>query len=182
MPFKFRPLAVKGVYLIEPEIFRDKRGFFMETFKTLDFGREGIEFTPVQGNHSKSARGVLRGLHFQTEPHSQSKLVRALHGSIFDVAVDIRKSSLQFGRWVGVVLSAENRHMLFVPRGFAHGFLSLEDGTEVEYLVDSEYHKESERGVKWNDPKIGVEWPIKSPTLSEKDTKWPALDRADIFP
>ena len=154
----------------------------METFRQSEFERAGIEFTPVQGNHSKSARAVLRGLHFQTEPHSQSKLVRALRGSIFDVAVDIRKSSPQFGRWVGVVLSVENRHMLFVPRGFAHGFLSLEDGTEVEYLVDDEYHKESERGVIWNDPKIGVEWPIKSPVLSEKDTKWPVLDKADLFP
>jgi dTDP-4-dehydrorhamnose 3,5-epimerase len=154
----------------------------METFKQSEFKRAGIEFTPVQGNHSKSARGVLRGLHFQTEPHSQGKLVRALRGSIFDVAVDIRKSSPQFGRWVGVVLSAENRRMLFVPRGFAHGFLSLGDGTEVEYLVDNEYHKESERGVIWNDPKIGVEWPIKSPALSEKDAKWPVIDRADLFP
>ena len=153
----------------------------METFKRSEFEKAGIEFTPVQGNHSKSARGVLRGLHFQTEPHSQGKLVRALRGSIFDVAVDIRKSSPQFGRWVGVVLSAENRHMLFVPRGFAHGFLSLEDGTEVEYLVDDEYHKESERGIIWNDPKIGVEWPYGDPILNERDAGWPRLADAQLF-
>ena len=153
----------------------------METFKQSEFERAGIEFTPVQVNHSESAKGVLRGLHFQIEPHSQGKLVRALQGSIFDVAVDIRKSSPQFGRWVGVVLSAENRHMLFVPRGFAHGFLSLEDGTEVEYLVDNEYHNESERGIIWNDPKIGVEWPYGDPILNERDAGWPRLADAQLF-
>ena len=153
----------------------------METFKQSEFERAGIEFTPVQVNHSKSARGVLRGLHFQTEPHSQGKLVRALRGSIFDVAVDIRKSSPQFGKWVGIELTDKNRHMLFVPRGFAHGFISLEDDTEVEYLVDQEYSTECERGVIWDDPQIGVKWPIDDPILSERDKKWPALGTAQLF-
>ena len=153
----------------------------METFKRSEFERAGIEFTPVQVNHSKSARGVLRGLHFQTEPHSQGKLVRALRGSIFDVAVDIRKSSPQFGKWVGIELTDKNRHMLFVPRGFAHGFISLEDDTEVEYLVDQEYSTECERGVIWDDPQIGVKWPIDDPILSERDKKWPALGTAQLF-
>ena len=153
----------------------------METFKQSEFERAEIEFTPVQVNHSKSARGVLRGLHFQTEPHSQGKLVRALRGSIFDVAVDIRKSSPQFGKWVGIELTDKNRHMLFVPRGFAHGFISLEDDTEVEYLVDQEYSTECERGVIWDDPQIGVKWPIDDPILSERDKKWPALGTAQLF-
>jgi dTDP-4-dehydrorhamnose 3,5-epimerase len=181
LPFKFTNLDL-GVVLIEPAFFGDGRGFFMETFKRSEFDRAGIEFIPVQGNHSKSSKGVLRGLHYQADPHAQGKLVRVLHGSVFDVAVDLRKSSPQFGKWVGAGISEENRRMLFIPRGFAHGFLSLEDDTEVEYLVDNEYSKESERGVVWNDQRIGVKWPLKDPILSEKDAKWPTIEDAWVFP
>ena len=182
MPFKFTKLEIKEVVLVEPSRFDDSRGFFMETFKRSEFDSAGIEFTPVQGNHSKSAKGVLRGLHYQADPHAQSKLVRVLRGSIYDVGVDLRKKSPQFGRWVGADLTAENRRMLFVPRGFAHGFLALEDDTEVEYLVDNEYSRESERGVIWDDPQVGVRWPIERPMLSEKDLKWPTLNDAWLFP
>lgn len=178
MPFKFQSLHIRDVVLVEPEAFGDSRGFFMETFKQSDFDRAGIKFNPIQGNHSKSVRGVLRGLHFQVDPHAQGKLVRVLRGSIFDVAADMRKGSSFFGKWVGAELTEKNRQMLLVPRGFAHGFVSLEDDTEVEYLVDNEYSKESEAGVIWNDPTIGVKWPIPNPILSEKDAKWPKLDAA----
>jgi dTDP-4-dehydrorhamnose 3,5-epimerase len=130
MSFKFRSLEVKDVVLVEPTVFGDSRGFFMETFKRPEFSQAGIDFTPVQENHSKSSKGVLRGLHYQTDPFAQAKLVRVVRGRIFDVAVDMRKSSRTFGKWVSAELSEKNRHMLFVPRGFAHGFASLEDGLE----------------------------------------------------
>lgn len=182
MPFKFRGAGLEGVVLVEPAVFGDGRGFFMETFKAPDFLRAGIDFAPVQENHSKSDRGVLRGLHYQTDPYAQAKLVRVLRGSVFDVAVDLRRSSTGFARWVGAELSDRNRLMLLVPRGFAHGFVALEEGTEVAYLVDREYSKPNERGVIWNDPQIGVNWPIEKPLLSEKDSKLPRLSDALLFP
>ena len=163
-------------------MFGDDRGFFMETFKRHDFMGAGVDFAPVQENHTRSARGVLRGIHYQTEPFAQAKLVRVVRGRIFDVAVDMRRSSASFGKWAGEELSEKNRLMLYVPRGFAHGFASLEDGTEVVYLVDNDYSKESERGVLWNDPTIGVKWHVNHPILSEKDMKWPALKEAWVFP
>jgi dTDP-4-dehydrorhamnose 3,5-epimerase len=182
MPFKFKSLEIKDVVLVEPTVFDDGRGFFMETFKRPDFKDAGIDFVPVQENHSKSAKGVLRGLHYQTEPFAQAKLVRVVRGRIFDVAVDLRKNLTSFGRWVGMELSEMNRLMLYIPRGFAHGFASLEEGTEMIYLVDNDYSKANEQGVFWNDPTIGVKWPIKDPILSEKDAKLPRLEDARLFP
>jgi len=182
MPFKFTRLSISSVVLVEPLVFRDERGFFMEAFKLSEFKGFGIDFEPVQENHSMSKRGVVRGLHYQLDPYAQAKLVRVVSGSIFDVAVDIRRSSPTFGKWVGVELSAENKQLLFVPRGFAHGFAALEDDTEVVYLVDNEYSREHERGIIWNDPDIGIEWPFSEPILSDKDRKWPLLSEAEVFP
>ena len=181
MPFKFRRLAVKDVLLLEPDIFRDERGFFMETFRRLDFDREGIEFSPVQENHSKSKEGVLRGLHYQANPFAQGKLVRVIRGKVFDVAVDMRKGSDTFAKWVGVELSEQDRLMLLIPRGFAHGFVALEEDTEVTYLADNDYSKPHERGVVWDDPRIGIKWPVVQPVLSEKDMHWPTLEEAQVF-
>ena len=181
MPFKFKPLEVESVLLTEPTVFCDDRGFFMETFRQSDFTQAGVNFLPVQENHSRSAKGVVRGLHYQADPFAQGKLVRVVRGSIFDVAVDMRRSSLTFSKWVAVKLSEENRHMLLIPRGFAHGFASLEDGTEVVYLVDNGYSRESERGVLWNDGDIGIRWPVRDPILSEKDSQWPTLENAQAF-
>ncbi len=181
MPFKFVRLKISEVVSVEPKVFADDRGFFMETFKKPDFGQAGIAFSPVQENHSRSNKNVLRGLHYQTEPFAQGKLVRVVRGRIYDVAVDMRKNSPTFSRWVGAELSEHNRLMLLVPRGFAHGFVSLEDGTEVVYLVDNDYSKSHEQGVIWNDSSIGIEWPNTNPLLSEKDMKWPILDKAVTF-
>lgn len=181
MPFRFKRVEIPDVVLVEPTVFNDDRGFFMETFTQREFGAAGIRFVPVQENHSKSKKDVLRGLHYQTDPFAQSKLVRVVSGRIFDVAVDMRKSSATFCRWVGVELSEQNRQMLLVPRGFAHGFVSLGDDTEVVYLVDNDYSKPNEQGVLWNDPRIGVQWPVQNPRLSEKDEKWPTADRAVLF-
>lgn len=181
MPFKFRRLEIKDVVLVEPTVFGDERGFFFETFKRPDFREAGIDFMPTQENHSKSAKGVLRGLHYQTNPFAQAKLVRVVRGKIFDVAVDIRSNSRTFAKWTGAELSEQNRLMLYVPKGFAHGFISLEDDTEVVYLVDNDYSKSSEHGVIWNDSQIQIQWPISSPILSEKDSKWPSLENAPIY-
>jgi dTDP-4-dehydrorhamnose 3,5-epimerase len=181
MPFKFHRLEIPDVVRAEPTVFGDERGFFMETFKRPDFKAAGVDFAPVQENHSKSAKGVLRGLHYQVDPFAQGKLVRVVRGRIFDVAVDMRKGSKTFSKWVGAELSEQNRQILLVPRGFAHGFVSLEEGTEVVYLVDNDYSRESEAGVIWNDSQIGIEWPVKNPKLSEKDSKWPDLKDAKTF-
>jgi dTDP-4-dehydrorhamnose 3,5-epimerase len=181
MPFKFRRLEIRDVLLVEPTVFSDDRGFFMETFRLSDFKKAGIEFSPVQENHSKSKRNVLRGLHYQSGPFVQAKLVRVIKGRIFDVAVDMRKSSPTFAKWVGVELSETNRLLLLIPRGFAHGFAALEDDTEVVYLVDNDYSKLCEQGVSWKDGKIGIRWPVNKPVVSEKDAKWPDLDHAVLF-
>jgi dTDP-4-dehydrorhamnose 3,5-epimerase len=175
-------LEVKDVVLVEPTQFGDSRGFFMETFKKSEFAKEGINFSPVQENLSRSSKGVLRGLHYQSDPFAQGKLVRAMRGRIFDVAVDIRKTSPSFAKWVGVELSDTNKNALLVPRGFAHGFVALEDGTEVDYLVDNEYSKNHEQGVIWNDTRIAVRWPVDGPILSERDSAWPRLEEASLFP
>jgi len=181
VPFGFRNQGIEDVVLVEPTISVDERGFFMEAFKQKDFSEAGIAFTPVQENHSKSRKGVLRGLHYQTDPYAQGKLVRVVSGRVFDVAVDMRKKSRTFSKWVSAELSQQNRLMLYVPRGFAHGFLALEDDTEVVYLTDNEYSKENEQGVIWNDNQIGVEWPVKKPVLSAKDGALPTLKNARLF-
>ncbi len=181
MPFDFQDLGISGLKLIKPRIFEDERGFFMETFKFSEFSRAGIEVVWVQDNHSMSKKGVLRGLHYQLEPVAQGKLVRVVKGAVFDVAVDIRKGSPTFAKWYGVVLSEQNNYMLWIPPGFAHGFVALEDETHLIYKVSgAEYSPSHERTIKWNDPDIGINWPIKDPVLSEKDKMAPFLKDAEI--
>jgi dTDP-4-dehydrorhamnose 3,5-epimerase len=179
MPFIFTMLEIPGVVLIETKKFGDDRGFFMETYKQSKFANAGIKEHFVQDNHSRSVRGVLRGLHYQKDPHAQGKLVRCLHGKIFDVAVDIRIGSPTFGKWAGAELSGDNNLMLYVPKGFAHGFLVLSDTTEVLYKCTEEYAPEDDRGILWNDPTINIAWPVTDPLLSEKDRTRPLLKDAD---
>ena len=178
MPFEFKKLEIPDVVLVIPKVFGDERGFFMETFKKSDFEKFGIKGDWVQDNHSRSKKGVLRGLHYQLEPKAQGKLVRVVRGMVFDVAVDIRKGSPWYGKWVGVILSEENKYMLWIPPGFAHGFLALEE-SEVVYKCTAEYAPELDRGIIWNDPEIGIVWPIENPILSPKDSKHPFLKDAE---
>lgn len=175
MPFEFKRLEINDVILITPTVFTDERGFFMETYQMGEFAKAGITCEFIQQNRSKSIKGVLRGLHYQKEPYAQSKLVGCIKGEIFDVAVDIRKGSPTFGKYVSIILSEENKNQLYIPRGFAHGFEALSGKAEVVYSVDNVYSKESESGVLWNDNKININWPIKKPLLSEKDSRLPGL-------
>lgn len=181
MPFRFKRLEIPEVVLIEPEVFSDERGFFMETYKHSEFFAFGIRAHFVQDNHSRSIRGVLRGLHYQNPPMAQGKMVRVMLGEIFDVAVDIRKGSPTYGKWVGMRLSAENRRMLYIPEGFAHGFCVLSDVAEVIYKVTEEYSQEHESGICWNDPDIGINWPIEKPLLSARDAVLPPLRKAGNY-
>jgi len=183
MPFNFKRLEIPEVILIKPTVFTDERGFFTEVYKKSDFLDFGIKNEFLQENHSLSkAKGVLRGLHFQTPPMTQGKLVRVIFGSVFDVAVDIRKNSPTFGSWVSAVLSGENKEMLYVPEGFAHGFCTLEENTEVIYKCSEIYSPGHDRGIIWNDLAIGINWPVENPVLSEKDKVWPLLkDAGDTF-
>jgi dTDP-4-dehydrorhamnose 3,5-epimerase len=175
MPFNFETLPVAGAVLVTPRVFPDERGFFLETYKASDFTAAGITEPFVQENHSSSARGVLRGLHFQRDRHAQGKLVQALQGEIFDVYVDLREGSPTFGLWHAEVLSAENRRMLYIPPWCAHGFYVLSEGAHVQYKVTEEYAPHAEGGVAWDDPDIGIEWPSKVPLLSSRDDGWPRL-------
>lgn len=177
MSFEFKRLEIPDVILITPKVFTDERGFFMEIYQKGEFAKVGITGEFVQQNHSKSVKGVLRGLHYQKEPYAQAKLVRCIKGEIFDVAVDIRKNSPTFGKYVFAILSEENKNMLYIPRGFAHGFEVLSDEAEIIYSIDNIYAKESESGIIWNDPSIKINWPIKSPILSEKDKKWSNINQ-----
>lgn len=179
MPFKFKKLAIPEIVLIEPEIFPDGRGFFMEMYKRSDFSRIGIKEYFVQDNYSRSKKGVLRGLHFQKNPNAQGKLVQCVKGKIFDVSVDIRKGSPTFGRCVSLELSEENRLMLYVPPSFAHGFIVLSETADVLYKCTKEYLPQDDRGIIWNDPDINIPWPIKEPILSEKDARLPLLRNAE---
>ncbi len=174
MPFKFQKLKIPELILITPEVFQDKRGFFLETYKESDFAKNGIKEKFVQENHSKSKKGVLRGLHFQKPPFSQGKLVRVIRGEIFDVAVDIRKNSKTYGKWVGIKLSEKNKKMLYIPPGFAHGFCVLSDFAEVIYKCTKPYSPKHESGILWNDKTLKIKWPIKKPILSKKDLSWPS--------
>ncbi|NEU32305.1 dTDP-4-dehydrorhamnose 3,5-epimerase [bacterium LRH843] len=171
-----------GVKIIEPKVFGDHRGWFMETFSQALFKQAGIDIQFVQDNHSFSAaKGTLRGLHYQLQPKAQAKLVRCTKGAIFDVAIDIRKGSPTLGKWFGIKLSAENKRQLFVPKGFAHGFMTLLDGVEVQYKVDEFYAPEYDRSISWNDEAIGIVWPIDiDPIVSLKDKSAPPLSKADI--
>jgi dTDP-4-dehydrorhamnose 3,5-epimerase len=174
------PTSLPGVILVEPRVFRDERGFFLESYHRERMAAAGIGDEFVQDNHSKSVQGTLRGLHFQ-RTFQQSKLCRVVQGAVFDVAVDIRPDSAHFGEWFGTVLSAENQRQIYVPRGFAHGFLVLSETAEFLYKCSDFYHPEDEGGVAWNDPQIGIAWPLKewniqAPILSAKDHKNPQLN------
>jgi dTDP-4-dehydrorhamnose 3,5-epimerase len=173
---------LQGVMVIEPNVFGDHRGWFMETYSEAIFEEAGLTLKFLQDNHSFSAtKGTLRGLHYQLNPKAQTKLVRCTRGAIYDVAVDIRKGSLTFGKWVGIELTAENKKQLLVPKGFAHGFMTLTDDVEVQYKVDELYSPEHDRGILWNDPTIGINWPMDiTPILSEKDEGAPLLKDAEI--
>lgn len=175
--------GLPGVLEILPRRLGDERGFFSEVWSGLRFREAGIDLDFVQDNHSRSARGVLRGLHYQMEPVAQTKLVRVSRGSVFDVAVDIRRSSPTFGEWTGLILSAEKWNQLLVPAGFAHGFLALEDGSEVQYKVTAPYSPEHDRGINPDDPAIGIEWPLPRSEwlLSAKDQVAPRLADGDLF-
>lgn len=182
MPFRFERLDLADVVCIDPVVFEDHRGFFSEIYKRSEFEARGFLDAFVQDNYSHSVRGVLRGLHYQRKPKPQAKLVAVLRGEIFDVAVDLRRGSISYGRWVGVVLSASNHRMLYVPEGFAHGFCVLSDEADVVYKTTSEYVPALDAGVIWNDPTIGVRWPIEHPAVSAKDACLPRLgDAVDDF-
>ena len=179
---KFIPTPLPGALLIEPKIFQDERGFFLESYQKKLFSEAGISFDFVQDNHSKSCQGVLRGLHYQIK-QPQGKLMRVIFGEIFDVAVDIRKHSSTFGKWVGDYLSAENKKMLWIPPGFAHGFYVTSPEAEVIYKATDYYAPQWERSIVWNDPAIGIKWPIGDtvPILSPKDAAGKLLHEAEIF-
>lgn len=174
---RFIPTKIKDVWVIEPKVFGDRRGFFFESFSQALFKKNGIREPFIQDNHSRSAKGVLRGLHYQIAPRAQAKIVRVVRGAAFDVAVDLRKNSKTYGRYVAEVLSEENRKMMFIPKGFAHGFLALEPGTEFLYKCSDVYSPAHERGILWNDRTLGIRWPKLSVPyrLSDKDTKYPAF-------
>lgn len=175
--------TLPGVLILEPRVFGDERGFFMETWNAAAFAEAGLDLAFVQDNHSRSQKGVLRGLHFQN-PCPQGKLVRVANGAVFDVAVDLRESSPSFGQWVGVELSAQNKRMLWVPEGFAHGFLTLEDDTDFLYKCTAPYAPGSEFTLAWNDPAVGIAWPVDDlePLISAKDAKGLSLADVPVFP
>lgn len=178
---KLTPLKLEGVFLLEPVVHGDHRGFFMESYNEAVLKKLGINYHFVQDNQSLSAEvGVLRGLHYQLNPKAQTKLVRVLTGAIYDVVLDIRKSSPTFGQWIGVTLSEANKRQLVVPKGFAHGFCTLEPNTQVFYKVDEYYSPEHDRGILWNDPALQIDWPVSEPLLSDKDRRHPTFAEAEM--
>ena len=179
MPFIFKKLDIPEIILVEAKSFSDSRGFFLESFKESVFSKNGIDTKFVQDNFSRSVKGVLRGLHYQKNSRAQAKLVIALRGKIFDVAVDIRKGSPTYGKWIGEILSEENHKLLYIPEGFAHGFCVLSKEADVLYKVNQEYSPEHENGIIWNDPVIDIRWPIDKPILLEKDLRLPLLKDID---
>ena len=181
MPFRFDDTPIKDVKIITPHIFEDERGFLIKPYMKSEFEKNGVTCSFNEEIHSKSQKGVIRGLHYQLRPTAQGKLLRVIKGSIFDVAVDIRKGSPTYGKYVSVILSEKNKLLFWVPAGFAHGFLSLEDWGEVSYKETAEYSKENERGIRWDDPDINIKWPLEgiTPKVSEKDSKLPFLKDAD---
>ncbi len=185
MPFEFISLGMPGLLLAKPRIFNDGRGYFLEFYKRSDFSSAGINEYFVQDNYSRSTQGVLRGLHYQKQPHVQGKLVTCLNGQIFDVVVDIRSGSPSYSKWFGIELSGENKHILYLPPGFAHGFQVLSATAEVLYKCTSEYSPADDRGIIWSDPEIGITWPLSEPLLSDKDMRHPLLKDAEnnfVFP
>ena len=180
--FKFTKTDIEDVFIVEPAVFGDNRGYFMETYNKNDFKDAGYDLTFVQDNQSKSSKGVLRGLHFQIN-QPQGKLVRVIKGEVFDVGVDLRKDSKTFGKWVGVVLSEENKKQLFIPKGFAHGFLVLSEDAEFTYKCTDFYDGNDEGGIIWNDPDINIKWPLEGideVNLSDKDKDWKTLNESNI--
>ncbi|MEK3733251.1 dTDP-4-dehydrorhamnose 3,5-epimerase [Paenibacillus sp. FSL M8-0334] len=178
---KVTSLKLNGASFLEPKVHGDHRGFFMESYNESVLADHGITYNFVQDNQSLSAEpGVLRGLHYQLNPKAQTKLIRVLSGAIYDVIVDIRKGSPTFGQWVGVILSEYNKRQLLVPKGFAHGFCTLVPNTQVLYKVDEYYSPEHDRGILWNDPAIGIDWPVSNPVLSDKDQQHPLLQDAEM--
>jgi dTDP-4-dehydrorhamnose 3,5-epimerase len=175
MDVKIKQLTLPGVFLIEPKCFEDNRGYFMETYHQQKYQKAGIDQAFVQDNHSHSTRGVLRGLHYQLK-HPQGKLIYTVTGTIFDVAVDIRKGSPTFGQWTGAELSAENKRQIYIPQGFAHGFVVLSESADVIYKCTDLYTPGDEYGVLWSDPEIGINWPVGNPILSQKDIENPSLN------
>ncbi|WP_442599224.1 dTDP-4-dehydrorhamnose 3,5-epimerase [Neobacillus sp. D3-1R] len=172
---------LQGVYILEPNVYSDNRGFFMESYNRSVLKKLGIDLAFIQDNQSLSKEtGVLRGLHYQLNPKAQSKLVRVVTGAIFDVVVDIRENSPTFGQWISVILSEDNKRQVIVPKGFAHGFCTLVPNTNIFYKVDEYYDPNLERGILWNDPDLDIDWPVSNPILSEKDSKLPLLINAEI--
>ncbi len=173
---------IPGPLILEPRVFGDDRGFFLESWNASSFKEAGLDLGFVQDNHSRSQKGVLRGMHFQN-PGPQGKLVRVVRGAVFDAVVDLRRSSPHFGKWLGVTLSAENKRMFWVPEGFAHGFLTLEPDTDFLYKCTSDYAPENEHSLRWDDPDVGIEWPLEGiqPALSAKDEKGLSLDQVAAF-
>jgi len=173
----FIKTKIEGLIIIEPCVFNDDRGFFMESYNQKVFIENGINVNFIQDNHSQSTKGVLRGLHFQKPPFSQDKLIRCTKGEVFDVVVDLRKDSSTFGQWESIIISEENKKMIFIPKGFAHGFLVLSDMAEFQYKCSNFYNKESESGLLYNDPELNINWPnLENLILSEKDQLWPKLE------
>ncbi|GGA43260.1 dTDP-4-dehydrorhamnose 3,5-epimerase [Paenibacillus physcomitrellae] len=178
---KVTPLKMDGAALLEPVVYGDSRGFFMESYNEQVVQNKGINHHFVQDNQSLSAQpGVLRGLHYQLNPKAQTKLVRVVAGAVYDVIVDVRRSSPTFGQWQGVILSEYNQRQLLVPKGFAHGFCTLVPNTQVIYKVDEYYSPENDRGILWNDPALGIDWPVSNPVLSDKDQSHPLLQDAEL--
>lgn len=185
MTFRFERLDIPDVILIHAHALHDARGFFLEGYKRSEFAAHGVPEVFVQLNYSHSVRGVLRGIHYQLPPRAQGKLVSVIRGTIFDVAVDLRRGSSTYGRWVAVTLSAEAHPLVYVPVGFAHGFCVVSEEADVIYDVTEEYAPEMERGIRWNDPALGIPWPVKQPILTPKDASWPWLQDAEdsfVFP
>jgi dTDP-4-dehydrorhamnose 3,5-epimerase len=179
MPFKFKRLEIPDIILVEAQAFSDERGFFLEGFKESIFHINGIKSKFVQDNYSHSIKNVLRGLHYQKDPKAQAKLVIVTRGEIFDVAVDIRKGSSTYGKWIYQILSDKNHKLLYIPEGFAHGFCVSSDTADVLYKVSSEYSPEYERGILWNDPDVSIKWPLDKPIMIQKDLQLSTLKNAD---
>jgi dTDP-4-dehydrorhamnose 3,5-epimerase len=182
VPFSFEKAGLPGLVIVQPRVFPDYRGFFLESYKESEFQKAGISGAFVQDNHSSSDKGVLRGLHYQLPPHAQGKLVRVFEGRVWDVAIDVRAKSPTFAKWFGIELSANDHTMFYIPPGFAHGFVTLSERAQFFYKCTAEYNKAAEAGIRWDDPEIGIKWPIEDVTVSERDQGLPLLADATVFP
>jgi dTDP-4-dehydrorhamnose 3,5-epimerase len=181
MPFTFRKTEIDGIVVIDPQLYGDQRGFFLEIYRESDFREWGIADVFVQDNHSFSVKGVIRGLHYQIPPRAQAKLIYVVQGSVWDVAVDVRRGSPTFAKFVSEELSDENRRMMYIPEGFAHGFCALSDSVHIIYKCTREFSPEHDSGIRWDDEEIGIDWPTDVPILSERDRNLPSLREAVLF-